>query len=80
MEPSWGPLGRSWEPLWPSWAVGKPKRRNCQNPSKTERQSMMLASSALPGGPLGDLLGRLGGLLRAIWTVLDHLEAILGRL
>ena len=41
---------------------------------------MILASSGLPGGPLGGFLGRLGGLLGASWAVLGHLEAILSRL
>eukprot|EP00959_Pyramimonas_sp_CCMP1952_P460650 9480239-Pyramimonas_sp.AAC.1 len=52
---------------------------------------MILASSGLPGGPLGGLfgpswrpiggvLGHLGGFVEASWAVLGYLEAILGDL
>ena len=80
LEAFWALLGPSWEPLVPFWAVGRPKRSKCQNPSKTYGKSMIWASSGPPGGPLGGLLGCLGGLLGASWAVLGHLEAILGRL
>ena len=41
---------------------------------------MIWASSDSPGGPLGALLGRLGGLLDFLEVVVGRLGAILGRL
>ena len=76
---SWALLARSWGPLGPFWSAGKTERRERQNPSKTNRKSMILASRGPLGRPLGGLLGRLGGLLArlgAILGVLEHLGAI----
>ena len=86
MEPSRRTLGPLWgylggllgdlgAPLGPSWAVGRPKRSKCQNPSTTNGKSTILASSGLPGGLLGGFLGRLGAVLGASWTVLERRKA-----
>ena len=75
---SWAVLERSWGPLGPSWSVGKPKRREGQNPSKTFVKLTILASRGALGRPLGGLLGRLGGLLDRLGAILGVLERSLG--
>ena len=67
LEASWVLLGRCWGPLGPSWAVGELKRRTCENHKKGK--SLIFAFSGLPGGRLGGVLGRLGGLWRVLWAV-----------
>ena len=57
-EASWAVLERTLGPIGPTWSVGKPKRREIENPSKTYEKTMIL--------PLRDLLG---GLLEASWDV-----------
>ena len=61
-----------------SFSVGKRKRREGQNPSKTNEKSLFFASGGPLGRPPGALLGRLGwlwGRLGAILSGLGGLEA-----
>ena len=67
-------LERSWKPLGRSWSVGKPKRRERQNPSKTNGKSMSLPLGAL----LGVLLEASWGVLEASHCVLEASRGILG--
>ena len=71
---SWGPFGPSSGDLGTSWSVGKPKRRECQKPSKTNGTSTNFASRGSLGSPPGALLGRLGGLLGRLGAILGVLE------
>ena len=75
-EPSWAVLGRFWRPLGLSWSVGKPKRRDNQNPYKTIVTSTILAFRGPLGGPLGGLLGSLGPSWRRIGGLLGELGGI----
>ena len=59
---SWVVLGLSWRPLGLSPSVGKPKRRERQNRSKTTGKSMNFPSS----GSLGILLEALGATWRPL--------------
>ena len=68
-------LEASWRPLGPFWAVGNPYRREFQNLLESKGKSLVLASSGSPGGPLGALLGRLGGFLICLEAILGHWRA-----
>eukprot|EP00959_Pyramimonas_sp_CCMP1952_P342864 7182925-Pyramimonas_sp.AAC.1 len=49
LEPSWVALGRSGGPPGPSWGVGRRKRRERQNASKINGESVIFPLGALSG-------------------------------
>ena len=77
---SWAVLGPPWGPLGLSWSVGKPKRGELPNPSKTIEQLRNIVFGGPVGERLGALLGRLGGLLGRLRAILGRLGAHLVRL
>ncbi len=76
---SWAILGLSLGPLWPSWSVGKPERRESKKRRKKHGGKSTILDSL---GPLGrlvwDLGGRFGDLLARFGAILGVLERSFG--